>query len=141
MVVFHHANGCNMINTYLGNHGKISMRMSGRSKRDVNTRHENMRSSRITQFIIIRLIMVDYFHGMRLKHVMGLYGGTGKPFSRRMRINVHMLDRHVRNASMIMGQVRVIMPFLHEEIVLYVEEMDPLPRYVSTNAITYPRKT
>ena len=85
--------------------------------------------------------MIDYYHGMKLKHVMGLYGDTEKPISRRMRIDALMLDRHVRNADMIMDQAGAIMPFLHEEIVLYVEEMDPLPRYVSTNAITYPRKT
>ena len=85
--------------------------------------------------------MVDYYHGMKLKHVMGLYGDTEKPISRRMRINALMLDRQPRNADMIMGQAGAIMPFLHEEIVPYVEEMDPLPRYVSTNAITYPRKT
>ena len=85
--------------------------------------------------------MVDYYHGMKLKHVMGLYGDTEKPISRRMRINALMLDRHVRNADMIMDQAGAIMPFLHEETVLCVEEMDPLPEDVSTNAITYPRKT
>ena len=57
--------------------------------------------------------MVDYYHGMKLKHAMGLYGDIEKPISRRMRINALMLDRHVRNADMIMGQAGAIMPFLH----------------------------
>ena len=85
--------------------------------------------------------MVDYYPGMRSKHVMGLYGDTGRPISRRMKINALMLERQPRNADMSKGQAKAIMPFLHEETVQYVEEMDPLPRYVSTNATTYPRKT
>ena len=85
--------------------------------------------------------MVNYYHGMKSKHVMGLYGDTERHFSRRMKINVRMLEHQSRNVNLNEGQVRAIMPFLHEEIVQYVEEMDPLPRYVSINATTYPRKT
>ena len=107
----------------------------------MNTKQKNEQFSQITRFIIIRIILVNYYPGMKSKHVMGLYGGTERHFSRRMKINALMLEHQPRNVNMNKGQAKAIMPFLHEEIVQYVEEMDPLPRYVSTNATTYPRKT
>ena len=85
--------------------------------------------------------MVDYYPSMKSKHVMGLYGDTERPISRRMQINAVMLGYQPRNVSMSKGLARVIMLFLHEEIAQFMEEMDPLPRYVSINATTYPRKT
>ena len=114
---------------------------NGDPRMDVNTKHENRRFFQITRFIIIRIIMVNYYPGMKSKHVMGLYGDTERHISRRMKINVRMLGHQPRNVNLNKDQVKAIMLFLHEGIVQYVEEMVRFSRYVSTNATTYPRKT
>ena len=136
MVVVHLAHDCFMVRICMGlirrsRHTEI--RMIGQTKfmKSVIINKQGNQYFLEVQVLITINMMVNCYHGMKLSHVMGLYGGMKKPTSQKMRISAAMLDRRSIN-------IKMIMPYLQGAIVLYAEAMERLVMHVSTNAIIFP---